>query len=142
MIWKNNPTLQSINALRVNTLVETLGIDFVEIGEDYLIAKMPVDKRTVQPLGLLHGGASVSLAETLGSVASVLLLDDPINKSVVGIEINANHLKSAKSGFVYGKVTPIKLGRKLQVWNIDIKNENDELVCVSRLTVMILSNSQ
>jgi 1,4-dihydroxy-2-naphthoyl-CoA hydrolase len=138
MIWKNNPTLEGINALHENTICRTIGIEFTEIGDDYLIAKMPVDHRTKQPMGLLHGGASVVLAETLGSVASVLTLDDVTKKSIVGIEINANHLKSATSGFVYGKVTPIKIGRKLHIWEIDIVNEDGKKVCVSRLTVMVL----
>ena len=138
MIWKNNPTLEGLNAVNDNTICRTIGIEFTEIGDDYLIAKMPVDHRTKQPMGLLHGGASVVLAETLGSVASVLSIDDVSKKSIVGIEINANHLKSATSGFVYGKVTPIKIGRKLHIWEIDIVNEDGKKVCVSRLTVMVL----
>ena len=138
MIWKNNPTLEGLNAVNDNTICRAIGIEFTEIGDDYLIAKMPVDHRTKQPMGLLHGGASVVLAETLGSVASVLSIDDVSKKSIVGIEINANHLKSAASGFVYGKETPIKIGRKLHIWEIDIVNEDGKKVCVSRLTVMVL----
>lgn len=114
-----------------------LGMQFTEIGDDYLIAKMPVDARTKQPAGLLHGGASVALAESLGSIASALCL--PSNEKMpVGIEINANHLKSATSGFVAGKVTPIRVGQSLHVWNIEIHNDKNDLVCVSRLTVMIV----
>ena len=119
-----------------------LGIEFTEIGEDYLVARMPVDKRTIQPMGLLHGGASATLAETLGSVASVLLQDDITKSPIVGIEINANHLGSARSGFVTGKVTPIKIGRTIHVWNIDIVDENDQKICVSRLTTMVLNKEK
>ena len=138
MIWKNNPTPDGLNAVNDNTIVRHLGIEFIEVGDDYLIAKMPVDHRTHQPMGLLHGGASVVLAETLGSVASVIMHEDVTKQSIVGVEINANHLKSARSGFVYGKVTPIKVGRKLHIWEINIRNENHEKICVSRLTVMVL----
>jgi len=141
MIWKNNPTVNGLNAVNDNTICSTLGIEFTDVGEDYLIAKMPVDSRTKQPMGLLHGGASVVLAETLGSVASVISHEDVSKQSIVGIEVNANHLKSAKSGFVYGKVTPIKVGRKLHIWEITITNEANEKVCVSRLTVMVLPKS-
>lgn len=118
-------------------MVDHLGIEFMEIGDNYLTARMPVDHRTIQPMGLLHGGASVVLAESLGSVASSIIVDR--NKSYcVGLEINANHIKSAKSGFVTGKATPIHIGRKTHVWDIKITNENDDLVCISRLTVAIL----
>ena len=110
----------------------------MEKGDDYLIARMPVDARTVQPYGILHGGASVTLAETLGSIASFLTLDPSSNQTPVGIEVNANHIKSVKSGWVYGKVTPVHLGRKTHVWDIRITDENKSLVCVSRLTVMII----
>ena len=123
------------------TINENLGIEFVEIGDDYLVAKMPVDKRTVQPMGLLHGGASVVLAETLGSLASVLLIDDISKQAAVGLEINANHLRPATSGFVYGTVKPIKIGRRTHVWQITIRNEEKKEVCISRLTTMIVDNS-
>lgn len=136
MIWKNNPTVEGINAFHPNTLVEHLGIQFCEIGEDYLKATMPVDQRTKQPYGLLHGGASVALAETLGSVASVLIQENPMETHSVGIEINANHVKSAKTGKVTGTVRPIKIGRTIQVWNIEIHDENDQLCCSSRLTTI------
>lgn len=138
MIWNQAITLASINQLSANTLVEHLAIEFTEFGTDYLIAKMPVDHRTKQPMGLLHGGASVVLAETLGSVASYFVIADPNKQAAVGVEINANHLKSATSGFVYGKVSPIRLGRSIHVWNIEIKNEAEQLVCVSRLTIAII----
>ena len=118
-------------------MCETLGMVFTDFGDDFLTATMPVDHRTKQPAGLLHGGASVALAESLGSIASALCLKSP-SKMPVGIEINANHLKSATSGLVTGKVTPIRVGGSLHVWNIEIHNDKNELVCVSRLSVMIV----
>jgi len=137
MIWKNKFTVDQLNELSKNTMVSTLDIRFTKIADNFILATMPVDERTVQPLGLLHGGASAALAETLGSVASVACID--IEKyQPVGVEINANHLKSARSGFVEGKVSPIRIGRKMHVWNIEIRNEEKELICVSRLTVMII----
>ena len=139
MIWKQMPNLEVLNKSGNNTLVSHLDIEFVEVGENYLIAKMPVDKRTIQPMGLLHGGASAALAETIGSVASVLLIDDLSKQGVVGIELNANHLSSVKSGFVYGKVTPIKTGKRLHVWSIEITDDNNRKICVSRLTTMIIA---
>jgi 1,4-dihydroxy-2-naphthoyl-CoA hydrolase len=126
-----------LKKLVTGNMCEHLAIEFTEIGNDSLAARMPVDHRTTQPAGLLHGGASVSLAETLGSIASVFCIDAS-TMMPVGIEINANHLKSATSGFVTGKVTPIKIGQTLHVWNIEITNEKNETVCVSRLTVMIV----
>lgn len=118
-------------------MVEALGIEFLELGKDFISAKMPVDHRTHQPMGLLHGGASVALAETLGSVASTLMVD--MNKyNCVGLEINANHLKTARNGYVTGKAKPIHLGKKTHVWDIKIRNENNDLVCISRLTVAII----
>ncbi len=138
MLWKHTPVLEVLNSFGSGTLVENLGILFTEIGDDYLVAQMPVDHRTKQPMGLLHGGASVALAETMGSVASTLVIDDPTKQSVVGLEINANHLRSAKKGFVYGTVKPIKVGRSVHVWEITILDEETKKVCISRLTVMIL----
>lgn len=142
MIWKSNPNLDALNNVGVSTMVSHLGIEFTEIGEDFLIAKMPVDERTKQPMGLLHGGASVTLAETVGSVASVVIQENPFEKAVVGIEINANHLNSAKSGFVHGKVTPIKIGRRMHVWNIEIVDDQDKKICVSRLTTMLIDQKK
>ena len=136
-IWKNDFTLEGLNNSGKNCMVEHLGIEIIDFGDDYLTAKMPVDERTKQPMGLLHGGANVALAESLGSFASVLCVDMS-KKTVVGLEINANHLKSATAGFVYGTCKPIRVGRTVHVWNIEIKNENDELVCVSRLTVAVI----
>jgi 1,4-dihydroxy-2-naphthoyl-CoA hydrolase len=132
-----NIQIAQLQEFSKNTMVEHLGMEFLELGKDFISAKMPVDHRTHQPMGLLHGGASVALAETLGSVASSLVID--MNKyHSVGIEINANHIKSARSGFVYGKATPIHIGKKTHVWDIKISNENKELVCISRLTVAII----
>ena len=120
-----------------NTMVEHLGIEFLELGDNYITAKMPVDHRTHQPMGLLHGGASVALAETLGSVESSLLIDLK-NFSCVGLEINANHIKSASSGFVIGKARPIHIGKKTHIWDIRITNLNNALICICRLTVAII----
>ncbi|KXK39475.1 MAG: hotdog fold thioesterase [Saprospiraceae bacterium] len=136
MIWKLKPNLEVINAFNKNTMVEHLDIQITEIGDDYIKASMPVDHRTKQPMGLLHGGASVALSESIGSVASWLVAGDP-TKSVVGIEINANHLRSAKDGRVHSVTRPIRLGRTLHVWNTEIFDEGENLVCVSRLTVMV-----
>lgn len=141
MIWKHPPDLAHLNALNTNTLGENLGIEFTETGDDFIIAKMPVDDRTVQPYRLLHGGASVALAETLGSVASTLCLEDLTKKMAVGVEINANHLRPATKGFVYGKVMPIRTGRTMHVWNIEIRDEKERLVCVSRLTVAVVDRA-
>jgi len=137
-IWKSRPTPEQMNQFNKNGMDAHIGIEFTEIGDDYLIAKMPVDQRTKQPMGLLHGGANVVLAETLGSVASVLCLEDRSKQSIVGVEINANHLRSVKSGFVYGKVTPIKLGRRLQIWEINIHDDEGRHTCVSRITIAVI----
>ena len=139
MIWKNKTTLEQLNALSKNTILQHLDIVFTEVGPDYLKASMPVDKRTVQPAGLLHGGASCVLAETLGSMASVLLLDSSQISSIVGIEVNANHLNAVKEGRVEGKALPVKIGRRLHIWNIEIRDSMNKLCCVSRLTCMVSS---
>ena len=119
------------------TIGEVLGIEILEIKDDFVKGKMPVDSRTHQPYGMLHGGASVVLAETLGSVGSHFLVKDD-GKAAVGIEVNANHLKSIRKGWVYGEANIVHRGGKLHVWAIDIKNEAGELICTSRLTVMII----
>lgn len=137
MIWKNRPELELLNSMQQNTIGGNLGIEFTSIADDYLEATMPVDIRTKQPFGILHGGASVTLAETLGSVASMLSVDDPSNTLVFGVEINANHLNSAKTGKVIGRVKPIKVGRNIHVWNIDITDEENKPICTSRLTTMV-----
>ena len=118
-------------------MAENLGIEFTEIGEDWMAAKMPVDKRTHQPYGLLHGGASVALAETLGSVAAHCSIDST-KQYCVGLEINANHLKGIREGFVYGTARPIHRGRSTQVWEVKITNKKQQLVCVSRITIAVL----
>lgn len=139
MIWKNQPTLELLYATNANTLTEHLAITFTEIGDDFISATMPVDHRTVQPVRLLHGGASVVLAETLGSVASMFCLEDMSTHSVVGVEINANHLNSAKEGeTVTGTVRPIKVGRSLHVWEIRIHRSDEKIVCVSRITIAVV----
>ena len=138
MIWKQTFTLESLNTTGQQTMVEHLGIEFVEIGDDFLRARMPVDHRTVQPMRILHGGASVVLAETAGSLASVLCIDDLNLQTAVGVEINANHLRPATKGFVYGTVRPVRVGRSMHVWNIEIHDEQDRLICVSRLTMAII----
>ncbi|HQQ82235.1 MAG TPA: hotdog fold thioesterase [Cyclobacteriaceae bacterium] len=130
-------SVEQVNSMFKNTLLEHLGIELTRIGDDFLEAKMPVDRRTHQPFGLLHGGASVALAESLGSFAAHLTLDDQ-NKYCVGLEINANHLRSVRSGFVTGTARPLHIGRSTQVWEIKITNEQQELVCVSRITMAVI----
>jgi 1,4-dihydroxy-2-naphthoyl-CoA hydrolase len=130
-------TIDQLSEWSKNSLQGNLGVEFIEAREGFIQAKMPVDHRTIQPFGLLHGGASVALAETLGSFGSLLLLDQT-KQFCVGLEINANHLRSAKSGWVTGTATIIHQGKKTHVWDIRITNEEGELVCISRLTVAIL----
>ena len=132
-----NKALKKLNDFQKNTITEVLGIEITDFGPDYFCGKMPVDRRTVQPYGLLHGGASAVLAETLGSIAGGMQVNLE-TQSVVGVEINCNHLRSARDGWVYGKATPVKIGRKIHVWNIEIKNEGDKLVAVSRLTLAVI----
>ena len=121
-------------------MVEHLGIEFLEVGEDSLTARMPVDRRTIQPAGLLHGGASVALAETLGSVAATLCVD-LTDTACVGLEINANHIRSVRSGFVTGVARPIHLGTSTQVWDISITDEQGRLTCICRLTMAVLKRA-
>ena len=134
---KKKEIIRRINESIQNTMTSAIGIEITDIGDDFISGKMPVDERTVQPFGLLHGGASAALAETLGSIAGGIKVYSN-NETVVGIEINANHLQSAREGWVYGKATPIRIGKKIQVWDIRITNESDELVCVSRLTLAVI----
>jgi len=129
--------IQRVNDSIQNTMSSTIGIEITDIDNDFICGKMPVDERTIQPFGLLHGGASAALAETLGSIAGSIKVY-PNNETVVGIEINANHLKSARDGWVYGKATPIRIGKKIQVWNIEIRNDSGDLICVSRLTLAVI----
>ncbi len=136
-ILPNDIELTTINSRSKGCMVAHLGIEFTEIGSDYLIAKMPVDHRTKQPMGLLHGGAAVALAETMGSVGATLCID--LNKQhAVGLEINTNHIRSAKNGFVTGTAKPVHLGKRTHVWGIEIKDEAGQLTSVSRITMAIL----
>lgn len=129
--------LNLLNELGKGNMLEHLGIEFTEVSNDYLIAKMPVDYRTTQPFKMLHGGASVVLAETLGSIASNFIVNE--DQYCVGLEVNANHVKGVPSGeFVYGKVMPLHLGKRTHVWDIRISNGKGQLVCVSRITMSVL----
>lgn len=131
--------LQTINNKYQQGLSAHLNIIFNEIGEDYLVATMPVDERTKQPFGILHGGASCALAETVGSMASALLIEDLEKERAVGLEINANHLKAVRDGLVKAVAKPIHIGKKTHVWDIKIYNDKGELCCVSRLTTMVVA---
>ena len=136
-IWfKNDINLEKLNQFSVNTMNELLGIRITELGENYIKATMPVDKRTHQAYGILHGGASAALAETLGSIGSVIIVD-PEQYICVGVEINANHIRSVRDGFVTGTAVPLHIGASSHVWEIKILDKNDKLVCVSRLTVFV-----
>jgi len=130
-------TIEAVNKMCENTLVDYLGIEVIELGEDYLVAKMPVDQRTHQPMGLLHGGASVVLAETIGSIAASFTVNQKL-QHCVGLEINANHIRSVSSGYVFGRTKSIHLGKRTQIWEINITNEEDKLVCISRLTMAVI----
>lgn len=136
-------TLQDIQAMSQNTMVDHLGIEYTDLGDNYISAKMPVDHRTVQPLRMLHGGASVVLSETLGSVAANISVD---NKKFycVGLEINANHIRSMKEGegYVFGTTRPIHLGKTTQIWETRITNADDKLICISRLTVAVMKKNK
>ena len=137
-IWFNKAVgIPDLKSLTPATLGEHLGMEWEEIGPNFLKMKMPVDSRTLQPYGLLHGGASCALAETVGSVASALVIDT--EKFIcVGLEINANHIKGIKSGFVYGTARPLHIGKKTHVWEIKIMSEQNELVCISRITMAVI----
>ena len=136
MIWKVKPTPELAKSFPRKSMADFLDIEVIDVGDDFITARMPVDERTMQPFGLLHGGASVVLAETLGSIAGTFCVD--ITKQmVVGVEINANHIRSAKGGYVYGTVKPVHIGLTTQVWAIEIVNEQKKLVCVSRLTCAV-----
>lgn len=137
MIFPPDLSLDYLNQMGKNTMTDFLDIRFTQIGEDFLEATMPVTDKTKQPLGLLHGGANVVLAETLGSVAAALTVDTS-RQHCVGLEINANHLKSVRDGLVRGVTKPIHLGKKTQVWEIKIYNGHDELTCISRITMAII----
>jgi 1,4-dihydroxy-2-naphthoyl-CoA hydrolase len=136
-IWKQDIDLASLNSWSTNTLMEAIGIQITAMGDDWLQGTMPVDRRTHQPYGLLHGGASVALAETLGSTAAMLTLDSAKERAV-GLDINANHMRGVLSGTVTGTARPLHLGRSTQVWEIRIEDENGKLVCISRLTMAVV----
>jgi uncharacterized protein (TIGR00369 family) len=140
-VWRSRLSLDALNAGGGATLMGPLGIVFTEIGEDFVRGTMPVDDRTRQPFGLLHGGASVALAETLGSMGANMCVD-ATRYLCVGQEINANHLKSVKSGSVTGTARALHVGARSQVWSIEIVNEAGALVCVSRLTVAVIPRPQ
>lgn len=136
-IWKQAPDLARINAWSANTMMETLGIRITAVGDDWLQGTMPVDHRTHQPYGLLHGGASVVLAETLGSTAAMLTLD-PEQELAVGLDINANHVRGVRSGEVTGIAKMLHLGRTTQIWEIRIESAEGSLVCIARLTMAVV----
>jgi 1,4-dihydroxy-2-naphthoyl-CoA hydrolase len=141
MIWFKPVDITQASQGSKNTLLETLDIQITEIGDDFLKGTMPVDHRTVQPYGILHGGASVSLAESLGSVAAYLTVDPEIYVTV-GQEVNANHIRPVTSGRVTGIAKPVHIGRTSQVWSIEITNEAGKLVCISRLTMAVVEKSK
>jgi len=136
-IWREQPNVETLNTLSKDTMLEQLDIRFTEVGDDYVVATMPVDARTHQPFGLLHGGATVALSETLGSMAANCCLDLD-TEYAVGLEINANHLRSVRHGTVTGTARPLHLGRRTQVWETKIEDDAGRLVCVSRLTLAVL----
>jgi 1,4-dihydroxy-2-naphthoyl-CoA hydrolase len=139
-VFKTPPTPESLNHMSRNTMMEYIGIEYTEVGPDSITARMPVDHRTHQPFGLLHGGASVVLAETLGSVAAYLCLDGQ-KQYAVGLDINANHIRAVRSGWVYGTTKPLHIGGKTQVWEIRITTEEGALVCISRITMAVLDRA-
>lgn len=145
MIWRSNPSdpgrlpqLSEIKTRCQGTLVEHLGIEFTEVGPDYLVATMPVAAHTKQPAGILHGGASAAFAETLGSFGSAFVID-PKTELSVGLEINANHIRAVREGVVTGRATALHLGRRTHVWEIRITDKDNRLVCISRLTLAIIA---
>ena len=130
--------LRQIEVFQKTTMPDPLGIEITDFGKNYIMGKMPVNDRTKQPYGLLHGGASAAFAETLGSIGAGMQIDFN-NQSVVGIEINASHLKSISNDWVFGKAEPVRIGKKIQVWNIDITDEGNNLICKSRLTLAVIN---
>jgi 1,4-dihydroxy-2-naphthoyl-CoA hydrolase len=135
-----NISLEAMNAMSAGTLMEQLGIIYTEVGPDYICGTMPVDHRTVQPAGLLHGGASAALAETLGSMGSVAIMGR--KHAIVGIEINANHIRKVKEGHVHGKASLVMRSRRLHIWEVKIHNDAGALVCLSRLTIMVIEQEE
>lgn len=137
MIWTKHHSLEQMNAMSANCGIAHLGISFTAKGDNWLEATMPVDQRTTQPMGFLHGGLSVALAETIGSMAGFCCIKD--NQGIFGLEVNANHLRPVKQGNVTARATPIHLGSKTQVWQIQIRDDNDNLCCISRLTLSVIN---
>lgn len=138
---RKDVTLKTLNSFRANTMIELLGIEVTEIGTDYLVGTMPVDKRTHQPAGLLHGGASAAMIESLGSLGSSLIVD--IEKhGIVGIEINANHIRGVANGSVTAKVQIVHCGKSTHIWQGNIVDENNKLVCVGRLTILVVDKNR
>jgi len=135
-LFQRKLTPADINRIHEGSAVERLGIEFVEVGPDFLRARMPVDERTRQPLGVLHGGASVALAETLGSLAGIMCLEE--GWTAVGLDINANHLRAVREGWVTGECRPVHIGRSTQVWQIEIRDDKARLVCTSRMTLAVV----
>lgn len=140
-MWTQSVTCEFFNERGKNTLCDHLAIEFIEIGDDFLTAKMPVDDRTRQPLGILHGGASCVLAETVGSMAAQLCVNFDTHYCV-GLDINTNHIRSIKSGYVYGTARPYHLGRSTQVWSIEIVDDAQQLISVTRLTMAVLTRNK
>jgi 1,4-dihydroxy-2-naphthoyl-CoA hydrolase len=134
-IWKQLPNPELINRTSVGSMANHLGIEITEAGDDYLRARMPIDHRTQQPMGLMHGGASATLAETLGSIAGLLTLDE--DHYALGLELNISHLRAVKEGQVIGTARPVKLGRTIQVWEIRVHDASERLVSISRLTLVV-----
>jgi 1,4-dihydroxy-2-naphthoyl-CoA hydrolase len=136
-IWKSPQSLEELKERAENTMGQHLDMEFIELGDNYLKMKMPVTSKTKQPMGLLHGGATAALAETIGSVSAVMCVDAE-KESIVGLELNINHLRAMKDGFVIANCKPFHLGRTTHVWNIEIRDENDRMVSVARLTTMVI----
>ena len=137
-IMDKKHVIEKVNNSFQDTMMSVLGIEITDFGDNYISGKMPVDTRTKQPFGLLHGGASAAFAETLGSIGAGKHVDLE-EYSVVGVELNSSHLKAVRTGWVFGKATPIRVGRTMQVWDVNIKNQEDDLVCKSRLTLAAVS---
>ncbi|MFK8045763.1 MAG: PaaI family thioesterase [Crocinitomicaceae bacterium] len=135
---RNIPSIKAMNSMNKNTLMEVLSIEYTNVGEDFVEAKMPVNSSTHQPMGLLHGGASAALIESIASIGSALCVDLNL-QAVVGLELNANHLKSASTGFIYARGELIHCGKTTHLWQVNIRNEENEMVCTGRLTVMVIN---
>lgn len=138
MIWKIPVTIEEINHRCRNTMVDYLGIEFTEIGDRHMSAKMPVDRRTNQPMGIVHGGATATLAETVASAAANYCIEK--GKICVGLDLNINHIRAISSGFVTAKATPLHLGKSTQVWEIKIQNEAGQLISAARLTIAVITS--